>query len=132
MFEKSKHNPVLRLSIAGIRVLIWRCGGIRSNAADISPAWVAWGGLGCRGPGWPLVGLVWAMRRVRVLFFHFMGVIPTLQLLVILIGELVAWGRRGARRGLSLLGDMGICCGTQVTGWRRVGFVGFTLGQNVP
>ena len=64
-----------------------------------------------------------------MLFFHFMGVIPAL---VILNRELVAWGRRRARRGLSLLGDMGICCGTQVTGQRRVGFVGFTLGQAVP
>ena len=132
MSENSKHNPVLRLFFAGTRSLIWRCRGIRSSAANISPTFVAKRGMGYRGPAWPLVGLIWAMRRVRVPFFHFMGVIPILRLLVILIGELVAWGRRGARRGLSLLGDMGVCCGTQVTGRRRVGFVGFTPGQTVP
>ena len=128
MSENSEPNPVLRLFFAGTRSLIWRCRGIRSSAANISPTWVAKRGMGYRGPAWPLVGLIWAMRRVRVLFFHFMGVIPILQLLVILIGELVARRRRGARRGLSLLRDRGVSRGTQATGWRRVGFVGFTLG----
>ena len=165
MFEKSKHNPVLWRSIACICVLIWcRCfkvageglsgtparllaraagrgttgggtgGGVCPNAAGMSPAWIPWG-LGCSGPGWSLVGLVWSMMKLLILYL--VGIIPVLQLFVqfravILIGKLVAWGVRGAGGGLGLLGDVGICCGTQLLVWRRVGIVSFTLGLRVP
>ena len=116
MSEKSKHNPVLRLFFAGTRSLIWRCRGIRSSAANISPTFVAKRGMGYRGPTWPLVGLIWAMRRVRVLLFHFMDVIPILLLLIILIREIAVRRGRGARRGLILLRDKGTTRGTQATG----------------
>ena len=116
MFKNSAFNPVLRLLFAETGSLIWRWRGVRSSAADVSPTCRAKRGMGYCGPTWPLVGLIWAMRRVRVLLFHFMDVIPILLLLIILIREIAVRRGRGARRGLILLRDRGLTRGTQATG----------------
>ena len=165
MFEKSKQNPVLWSSIACISVLVWcPCfkvageglpgthvrllaraagsgatgggtgGSVCPNAAGLSPARIPWG-LGCSGPGWSLVGLVWS--RMKLLILYLVGIIPVLQLFVqfravFLIGKLVAWGVRRAGGRLGLPGDVGIRRGMLVLVWRRVGLVSFLLGLRVP
>ena len=116
MFKNSAFNPVLRLFFAETGPLIWRWRGVRSSPADVSPTCRAKRGTGHCGPTWPLVGLIWAVRRVRVLLFHFMDVIPILLLLIILIREIAVRRGRGARRGLILLRDRGFTRGTQATG----------------